>query len=162
MDIHTLSILSAHIAVCVHQAVISTEQPALNSTFFFQRLSIQLIFKYFSFGENGAGRACSRKCTNSCMTLPHLLRFLACLLCNIYGVQTEYATIYCGLEGFCTKCVRGLMTINSTFSVSADINSLFFVLAVTTQRDLQNSFSIFLFSFNFYIFNHSESLCLQS
>ena len=58
-------------------------------------------------GGMPVGRACSRKCTNSCMTLPHLLRFSACRLCNIYGQQTDCTTIYCGLESFCKKCVRG-------------------------------------------------------
>lgn len=41
-----------------------------------------------------------------------------------------YTTICCGLECFCTKCVRGLTAINSTFFVSSEINSPYFFITL--------------------------------
>ena len=58
--------------------------------------------------------------------------FSACHLCNIYGHVIYRTTIYCGLECFCTKCVRGLTAINSTFFVSSEINSPYFSITLNS------------------------------
>ena len=55
------------------------------------------------------------------MTLPHLLRFFGLPLMQYIWCADGVHHIYCGLESFYTKCVRGFTAINSPFSNHSEI-----------------------------------------
>ena len=108
---HPLSSLSAHIAVPFLERSYQQSNRLSIHPFSFPCSQFTLFLR-ISPSEKMAreGHGGKNVQTHVCPYLIYSV-FSACPLCNIYGQVIYRTIIYCGLEGFCTKCIRGLSVI---------------------------------------------------